>query len=203
METNPHYAQLLEKHGISRIEKLEDITAIFNVASLDREEPEIFIDGMAMIIFDTPVFNSAYILDEFDKASAIIPDYSLVCKALPPVPGMPAEEFEVLQKSAFEKLTKVAGAVQVFYCDDEELHASLFECFINGKNMPTLTPPSLIMVNSDASMIFIDMESMYPIGVQKILMAYLMLHDAAEMKESVEASEKARRESIASNPEIN
>jgi hypothetical protein len=205
-ETNPHYAEILERLKIGRIRSMEDIDRLFDTASLMGETAELFVTENTLIFFDTPVFNSAYLLDEYDGFMRIHNNYDLLAKALKPIPGMDEATFEEARLIIFDKISRVVPA-KAYYCDDIETHRKLFEPFALVRKMPTDTPPSVLIISPAAKTIFIDMEAMYPIDIGKMVMAHVMLHDAVEMNAHMVEMEKVaneeRRAKAAGNPDIN
>jgi hypothetical protein len=200
-----NYPQILEELKITKITKLSQIDEIINISSLSREDPEIFIDTDAIIIFDNPDYNSAYILDEYAAFFELSKSLETISQLIQPKLDVEASVFEAAKKLIFDKVSTVINRCKVFYCEDEELHSALFEPFFQtGQNSQTQTsnPPALIMISPVEQIVFIDMEGLYPIGVEKIIMAHLMLHDASEAKEQITIEEK-RKIKVAEDTNIN
>jgi hypothetical protein len=202
-ETNPHYTEILERLKIGRIRTKADMERIFDTTSLSGETAEIHVSENTLIFLDTPIFNSAYVLDEYDKFMKIWPHYDLLSKALKNPPGMDEQLFEKAKRTIHEKLLKTVPNVKVYYCDDEDLHRELFAPFIESRRVPIDTPPSILMISPEAKAIFIDMEMMFPLDVSKMVMAHVMLNDALEINAQMVEADKTRREEIANNPDIN
>jgi hypothetical protein len=183
-----HFQEIMKTWNIKLLGTREEVDAIFNISTLDREEPEIHVKRDSILIFDSPDFNHAYILDEVNKFLVGLQDFSVTEKLLMPAREIDQEQFDARKQDIYAKVTKEQSLVDLYYIENEELHMALFERFLANRNSPTLNPPALIMVSPKSNLILIDVESMFPIDAKKVLMAYLMLADSENVKKSMQQS---------------
>lgn len=68
MENETTLEQLLAVNNIIKIDSIEDINNVYDTEELLQTGNVTIVDGRKrIIIFDTPVFNSCYIVDVFNK----------------------------------------------------------------------------------------------------------------------------------------
>jgi hypothetical protein len=132
-------------------------------------------------MFDTEVYNSAYLLDEYVKFREYFGNLENITgfnKALPAAPNLSPEEIELSNNLLFDDMTNQVAATKVYYCDNFNLHKNLLAPFIAGRNILAATPPCLIMVCKDADSIFIEVERLEIINQSVIAKNHLMMKNA-------------------------
>lgn len=121
----------LEILNVAHVNSLENINKIFDIDKLMKENiVNILTDKNTVIIFDTPVYNSCYVLDELEK-------------------------YVSEKTSNDESINDVTGETNILYCDDISIYTEIFKPYFGDIDENKIIPVILIITtnNSDISII--------------------------------------------------
>lgn len=150
--------ELLSKHSVKRINSSEEIiNNIFDYQHLINHNEVLTCKSdkqFSLIMFDTNIFNSCYVIDEFNKFMDI-----------------PAEEL-----LGASKINETKNKVNVFYCDDVEIYKTIFSKYFNNKYKHEINEdrivPIILIVNHFENDILIEEERFAPFNPSTFLSLY-------------------------------
>ena len=156
-ETKKTLTELLDLNFVKKIETFEELQKIYDYQLLlDKNELNVFPSDKeyTIIIFDTPVFNSAYVIDEYNKFMTIEDKYMI----------------------GAERINQTKLKVNVKYCDNLDIYEKIFGKYFaskykNGINMEQIVPIILI-INHIKPDIMIEEERFVPFSPMSFLNLY-------------------------------
>lgn len=170
---------LIEKNNVVVIKTIIELNELFDTASIYNEIPKINIKSNSVIVFDTPDYNSCYLLEMVLKFNEIINDgieeaTELIFNKNPN--NISEEEFRTAKEKLYKKAKDISQTIKIFYCDNLEIQEYLMKPFMGEINNHR---PFMLMINKDVNGIFIDIENFLPFSFSDILQNFLIIADAA------------------------
>jgi len=149
---------LLTINNVNYIKDLKQITNIYNVHELIAYNtisinPNII--KKQIIIFDTPVFNSCYVIDEYNK---------FIDKLKNP------ELFDNIEFC--QKLNKLNDNFEINYCDNLDIYVEIFGKFFKEIDVNQIKPVILIIL-PEQNEINIEIEKFVPFNLDTFTYIYL------------------------------
>lgn len=217
--THQSVIDVIEKYNWNVIDNKEDVLNLFDPETLRNEKPTINSDSNAIIIFDNPNHNSAFLHEYFD---AVLSNRENIGELLEFPKDMPIHLLVELQTKLQTKLNIICPTIKVYYCNNEALNEYLFKPFFESifkqiqknaldsgdTNNPVLKqkfdydcPPVILSINKKQEMIMIEYEKMFPMNLHSVFSQYIIIHDAEYVKEvhnnqKLEAQKSIEKESI-------
>ena len=183
---SPEYKEIIEKNNITVIQELAQITELFDpkTIGLIDQMPTISVEVPTMIMFDTPIYNSAYLLDEFLKFKNTVKDiesftdyiqkiFNHNISSTDEINARLNNDIKVLYQR-FEDL-KISD-VKFYYCDNESIIDTLFKPYFeaNKNQLGDITTirPALLSINTLCKDIYIDVETFKPLNIETFFNSY-------------------------------
>lgn len=210
-ETHESVLEVIEKHNFIVIDSMEDILQLFDPKTLQNEVPTVTADSNAIIIFDNPDHNMAFLHEYFD---IVIKNKDNISEILDFPQGIPAEHMATLLTKFQQKLDIIFPTVKIYYCNNRKLNEELFKPFFQsifnnvqknaeGTNNPILNqkfdydcPPVILSINKAASVVMIEYEKMFPLTLQSAFGQFIIIHDGEYVKEQHNEQKAAARKVV-------
>lgn len=150
--------ELLAVNSVKKLETSEEIiNNIFDYQHLINHNEVLTCKSdkqFSLIMFDTNIFNSCYVIDEFNKFMDI-----------------PAEEL-----LGASKINETKNKMNVFYCDNIEIYKEIFSKYFNNKYKHEINEgrivPVILIVDHIANDIIIEEERFAPFNPSTFLSLY-------------------------------
>lgn len=179
--------QLLEKNNIEIIKSINELEKLFNIESINSDNPIINIDYDCLIFFDTPTYNSSYLTDlineyitTYDKLT-----FAQISNMLRLKNTNITKELDFVNdlKGRIISQTK---KTKIYYCQDDNIYSKLFESYINKRFKSDKQVPVILTIKGNVQNkpkdIFIDIETIAPLNYNTIMKNMVLLYDYNQFK---------------------
>lgn len=187
-DTHIAVLKFIEKRNVTIIENIDDIKLLFNPDSLkNNSKPELHIKDNTIIIFDHHNYNIAWMHELFEIVLSRKDNISSFVN-LPK--GMPEHLQSQLLSQFQNKMNIIEPTVKLYYCNcpkvSEELFKPFFKQLFDNSQISSGTnqkfeydsPTVMLMMNKNVPEVFMEFEKLFPMDVQKVFSAFVILHDA-------------------------
>lgn len=178
----------LDQNKVEIIKSLTELNKIFDYKSLYNNDQIINIDNDAIIFFDTPTYNSAYLTDlineylnTYDKLT-----FSNFVELLKLPNQNLSKELDFINDLK-GKIISQTKKTKFYYCQDEDIYVKLFSEYINNKFKTDKQVPVILTIkgnvyNKKPKDVFIDIETIMPLSYNTVMKNMVLLYDYNQFK---------------------
>ena len=166
--------EIIEKRKINYIDSLEKMNTIYNVELLKQEnKTEIFTEKNQIVIFDTNIYNSCYVLDVLDAVLNPELNYYKEVFSRDEI-DLVEEELKTVNEIK-EKVSKVIESTDICYCDDFSIYSNIFSDLLMDfeKVEKDKQMPIVLIVNKDTNTLLLDGEGLSAFTIDRFIGIFL------------------------------
>lgn len=173
----------LSKNNVDIINNINEIKKIFTLESLYSNNPNIITDNDVLIFFDTPNYNSSYLVDLINEYFSTYEKLSFtdMSNILKLDNKNLTKEIDIVNEIRLKILSQTKKT-KFYYCQDEDIYVNIFEKYISNRLKTDKQVPVILTIkgniqNNKNKDIFIDIETLSPLNYNTIMKNMVFLYD--------------------------